>query len=204
MLLEHHFRVGRHLKRINDGTCSSPNYMSLRISRNGDRSLVHELHFQLSRSRSGGRGRGRNDSRAIQRDCVAGRVEREAETSPLSRFPPRPNEIPSRGPSPAKNLVPSPRNDNRMDGCALDLHRVSRSRKFPPSKRRRCFFPSSFQSSFSWISFRTCFFVDRRIEKEEGPGWRPSEERERESRRRDVFETILLLALSGAVNSLNS
>lgn len=107
--------------------------MSLRISRNGDRSLAHELHFQLSRSRSGGRGRGRNDSRAIQRDCVAGRVEREAETSPLSRFPPRPNEIPSRGPSPAKNLVPSPRNDNRMDGCALDLHRVSRSRKFPPS-----------------------------------------------------------------------
>lgn len=127
MLLEHHFRVGRHLKRINDGTCSS-----LIICRYEYLVTAIDLSNYISNYRDP-RWRERNDSRPIQRDCVAGRVEREAETSPLSRFPPRPNEIPSRGPSPAKNLVPSPRNDNRMDGCALDLHRVSRSRKFPPS-----------------------------------------------------------------------
>lgn len=164
MLLEHHFRVGLHLKRINDGTCSSPNCMSLR-SRNGDRSLATELYFQLSRSRERTRARTKRYSIRARFDAIAwrnGRKEegwrgrREAETSSLSRFPPLSAQRDSQPRAiRAKNLVPSPRNDNRMDGCAFRPPLSLFLPAFPVPENFlefreatfRFFFPSSFESS---------------------------------------------------------
>lgn len=162
MLLEHHLRVGLHLKRINDGTCSSPNYMSNYISRD-------ELYFQLSRDRSKQRTRTTSIRAIAWRNIEGGRrVERlKGSGNALSRFPAAGHP---------KNLVPSPRNDNRMDECALDLLSPP---NFPVLQEnfllrarisRSCFFPSFFESSSRYslsildLAFpvsRTCLFVDR-------------------------------------------
>lgn len=131
MLLEHHFRVGRHLKRINDGTCSSLiicryEYLVTAIDLSPTNYISNYRDPGAEEEDEGETIRARFNAIAWQGGWRGKRKRRRYRDSLF-------NEIPSRGPSPAKNLVPSPRNDNRMDGCALDLHRVSRSRKFPPS-----------------------------------------------------------------------
>lgn len=104
-----------------------------------------------------------------------------------------------------KNLVPSPRNDNRMDECALDLLSPP---NFPVLQEnfllrarisRSCFFPSFFESSSryslssrSWISRslyleHVCSSIDepmgRKKAENGGIPRNGSESKERESRR---------------------
>lgn len=103
-----------------------------------------------------------------------------------------------------KNLVPSPRNDNRMDECALDLLSPP---NFPVLQEnfllrarisRSCFFPSFFESSSryslssrSWISRslyleHVCSSIDEpmgRKKAENGGIPRNGIEREREASR---------------------